>query len=206
VGIPPELLVRIFDAFFTTKEVGVGTGLGLAISQRIVADLGGTLCVESVVGSGTTFRVSLPVGDPPEQSAPTGHAESPVQRAPAPPRRKILLVDDERLVVAGIKRLLSGDHDVTAFSSAREALEGVTAGARFDVILCDLVMPEMTGMDLQRALLDLAPEQAARMIFMTGGAFTEESQRFLAEGTKNFLQKPFDFDHLRTLLHGTQAR
>jgi PAS domain S-box-containing protein len=200
-GIPPELLGRIFDAFFTTKEVGVGTGLGLAISQRIISDLGGELTVESVVGTGSTFRVSIPVGAP-HSSQPLLAARPP---RPAGRQGRLLVVDDERLVANGVRRLLDGEHEVIALTSAREAVALCASGARFDVILCDLVMPEMTGMDLHRALSELVPEQAARMIFMTGGAFTGEAQRFLADGPKPYLQKPFDFDHLRALVRKALA-
>ena len=197
-GIPPEIIGRIFDAFFTTKAVGVGTGLGLAICQRIVTDLGGALTVASEVGKGTTFRVELPIGVEVECEEMAG-PDSP----PRPSRRgRILVVDDEELVGRGIERCLFKDHDVITVVAAREALERCAGGERFDLILCDLMMPEMTGMDLHRELSLVAPEQAGRMIFMTAGAFTENARLFLSSPSIRHLEKPFDADALRSIIEG----
>ena len=194
-GIAPEVLDRIFDAFFTTKDVGGGTGLGLAICQRIVADMGGELTVESELGRGSTFRVSLPTPrhewmTPPESVGPgVGLA-----------RRRVLVVDDDELVLTSLERILSGEHEVTSTRTAADALRRCEAGERFDVILCDLMMPEMTGIDLRRELLRVAPDQAARMMFITGGAFTESAQQFLAETRVVHVEKPFDPLALRALV------
>jgi len=148
------IIGRIFDAFFTTKAVGVGTGLGLAICQRIIADMGGELTVESELGRGTTFRVALPVARKEEER----EAAAPVEPVPVAGRRgRILVVDDEKMVVSVIKRILSKEHDVVATVAAREALALCAAGEKFDLILCDLMMPEMTGMDLHRELSRVSP-------------------------------------------------
>ncbi len=195
-GIPPEIIGRIFDAFFTTKAVGAGTGLGLAISQRIVTDMGGALTVESEVGKGTTFRVALPVA----------RAEGREIAVTAEPcdvggrSGRILVVDDEKLVVNVVRRVLSKDHEVVATMSAKEALALCVAGESFDLILCDLMMPDMTGMDLYRELSRVAPEQANRMIFLTGGAFTPTARQFLAETPKEHIEKPFDVANLRAIV------
>jgi len=195
-GIPPEIIGRIFDAFFTTKAVGVGTGLGLAICQRIVTDLGGTLTVESELGKGTTFRVSLPVCRDGESESDT-----PVESVSAVGRRgRILVVDDEELVIRSVKRILSQDHDVVATVSAAEALALCEAGEKFDLILCDLMMPDMTGMDLHDELTRVAPDQADRMIFVTGGAFTEKARRFLSDTPREHLEKPFLSANLRAIV------
>jgi len=195
-GIPPEIIGRIFDAFFTTKAVGVGTGLGLAICQRIVTDIGGTLTVESEMGKGTTFRVSLPI-------CRTSEFETvaPVEPIVTVGRRgRILVVDDEELVIRSVKRILSQEHDVVATVSAAEALALCAAGERFDLILCDLMMPDMTGMDLHHELRSVAPEQADRMIFVTGGAFTEKARHFLSEAPREHLEKPFLAANLRAIV------
>jgi PAS domain S-box-containing protein len=195
-GIPPHIIGRIFDAFFTTKAVGVGTGLGLAICQRIVTDMTGTLTVESEVGKGTTFRVSLPLARKKKNDV-----APPVEPVAAAGRRgRILVVDDEELVVRSVKRILSKEHDVVATVSATEALALCAGGEQFDLILCDLMMPEMTGMDLHRELSLVAPEQADRMIFVTGGAFTEKAWRFLSETPKEHLEKPFASANLRAIV------
>jgi CheY-like chemotaxis protein len=110
---------------------------------------------------------------------------------------RILVVDDEEGLCAAIKRILESEHDVTALSSAREALQLLQGGAAFDLILCDLMMPEMTGMDLHAALLQADPSHAAKMIFMTGGAFTENASRFLEQLPGRTLDKPFKPSALR---------
>jgi PAS domain S-box-containing protein len=194
-GISPEIISRIFDPFFTTKAVGVGTGLGLAICQRIVTDMGGELTVESEVGVGSTFRVTLPIALEEERTVVA------IEPAPIAGRRgRILVVDDEELVLRSVKRVLANEHDVTVIGSATEALALCAAGETFDLILCDLMMPEMTGMDLHVELSRVAPEQASRMIFITGGAFTEKARSFLTDPPKEQIEKPFQAANLRAIV------
>jgi PAS domain S-box-containing protein len=196
-GIPPEIVGRIFDAFFTTKDVGVGTGLGLAICQRIVTDMGGALTVESAVGKGATFRVMLPIA---RENSTKANAP-PVEPVLLAGRRgRILVVDDEELVLRSLSRILSKEHEVVAVRSVTEALALCRSGETFDLILCDLMMPDMTGMDLHRELSHVAPEQANRMIFVTGGAFTDEARRFLSEPPKEHIEKPFQAANLRAIV------
>lgn len=196
-GIPPEIIGRIFDAFFTTKSVGVGTGLGLAICHRIVTDMGGGLTVESELGKGTMFRVSLPVATHTREH----EVVAPVEPVLVAGRRgRILVVDDEEMVVRSVQRILSKEHDVVATVSASKALALCAGGERFDLILCDLMMPDMTGMDLHRELSLVAPDQANRMIFVTGGAFTVKARAFLSETPKEHLEKPFDSANLRAIV------
>jgi signal transduction histidine kinase len=195
-GIPPANLARIFDPFFTTKAVGQGTGLGLAICQRIIASLSGEITVESSVGKGTTFRVFLPV-------AKTQKADD---QAPPPPRilgrrARILVVDDEPMVVSAIRRALSREHDVVPAASARDAKDRIANGERFDLILCDLMMPQMTGIELHAELTRTARDQADRIVFMTGGAFTAQARQFLETVRNARVEKPFDFPSLKTLIH-----
>jgi PAS domain S-box-containing protein len=194
-GIPPEIIGRIFDAFFTTKAVGVGTGLGLAICHRIVTDMGGELTVESKVGKGTTFRVSLPVADEDARKPAPPAAKT---AAVAGRRGRILVVDDEELILRGVRRMLGKEHDVVTTPSAKEALALCVGGEKFDLILCDLMMPDMTGMDLHRELTRTAPEYADRMMFVTGGAFTATALQFLSE--KEHIEKPFHAANLRAIV------
>jgi PAS domain S-box-containing protein len=196
-GISPEIVGRIFDAFFTTKGVGVGTGLGLAICHRIVTDMGGELTVESELGKGSTFRVVLPVAGP-DAVAATPSVVEPA--AVAGRRGRLLIVDDEELVLRTVNRLLSSEHDVLSVAAAQEALALCRDGATFDLILCDLMMPEMTGMDLHHELSRVAPEQAARMVFLTGGAFTERAWQFLADTIQEHIDKPVDPNVLRAIV------
>jgi PAS domain S-box-containing protein len=202
-GIPKEIAPRIFDPFFTTKPVGVGTGLGLSICHNLIASFGGAIEVESEPGKGALFRVLLPG----IQASATAVA-APAQRSdPAPPRpgRRLLVVDDEPLVVASIRRALRNDFHVDVVLSAADALQRVRSGESFDAILCDLLMPEMTGMDLKSALDELAPDQAKRMLFMTGGAFTDAAERFIELPGIRTLLKPFSREALDTALHSLEA-
>lgn len=195
-GIPPEIIGRIFDAFFTTKAVGVGTGLGLAICHRIVTDMEGELTVKSEVGKGTTFRVALPLARS-EERRPAGPIAKPVV---AGPRGRILIVDDEETLLKVVTRILSREHEVVSTVAAREALAFCARGDKFDLILCDLMMPDMTGMDLHRELSIVAPEMANRMIFLTGGAFTQQARGFLTDPPKEHIEKPFEAANLRAIV------
>ncbi len=195
-GIPPEVLKRLFTPFFTTKAVGVGTGLGLSICQRLVHSAGGEIFVESVVGKGTTFRVVLP-----QAPAASTVSDATVEKIAVAARRgRLLIVDDERAIGASLHRALSPDHDVVTVTRAAAALEKITAGERFDIIFCDLMMPEMTGMDLHGELFVSLPEQAQRMVFFTGGAFTPRARDFLDVVPNARIEKPFDIKNLQALI------
>ena len=192
VGIEPAHLARIFDPFFTTKDLGVGTGLGLSICHGVVADLGGRIEVESVPGRGTTFRVILPpasetAGTPPARPATEEPSGSKTGR-----RVSVLVIDDEPLINKLVASILAPDHDVTCETSAEVALARIRGGERFDAILCDVMMPQMTGMDLHDALLEIAPKQANVMLFLTGGAFTPRARAFLDRVPNATIDKPFD--------------
>ncbi len=192
-GIAPEDLPCIFDPFFTTKGES-GTGLGLAIAHGTVRGLGGDIRVSSVPGMGTTFRVVLPPakswrGLPTPSSANVG-----AQRA------RLLVVDDERLVGEAIARSLAEESDVEVVTEAREALTRIAAGERYDAVLCDLLMPVMTGMDLYAEVVRAAPKLAGRIVFMTGGAFTPRARAFLDSVGNQCLEKPLDMSKLRSVL------
>ena len=193
-GMPPEVMQRLFTPFFTTKPAGVGTGLGLSISQRIVKSFGGEIQVESGPGRGTAFRVCLL----PAEARPVAPVVAPVVRA-GNARGRVLAVDDEPLVTGALRRMLR-QHDFHFENSPRAALERFRAGERFDVILCDLMMPEMMGMDLLAEIERIAPDQVQRVIFLTGGAVTKRAATFLATVKNLRLDKPFDTEKLRALV------
>ncbi len=195
-GIPPEIVGRIFDPFFTTREVGGGTGLGLYVCHGIVTSLGGELSVTSEPGRGSTFRVLLPAWTSP--GAPSA-AEGRAPRTTT--RRRVLVVDDEALVRALFKRILGREHEVVEAEDGLSALERLGGGERFDVIFCDLMMPRMSGMALHAALSERDPAQAARMVFITGGAFTPEAQRFVARIPNACLEKPLGTKAIRDLVN-----
>ncbi len=197
-GIPPDALPRLFTPFFTTKAAGVGTGLGLAICHRIVTGLGGEIQVESEVGKGTTFRVLLPAATTTEaEEKPSLGRTMRAQR-----RARILVVDDEPMIGAVIRRSLVSEHEVVVTNEASDGLAMVRDGESFDVILCDLMMPQMTGMEFHGEMRKINAEYANRIIFLTGGAFTPAARAFLDEVGNQRVEKPFDPQHLRDLVNG----
>lgn len=109
-------------------------------------------------------------------------------------------MDDEAHVANVVQRVLAKEHDVVVTLRARDALALCTAGERFDLILCDLMMPAMTGMELHRELSLIAPDQTKRMPFMTGGAFAPAARAFLLEPPKEYIEKPFDVANLRAIV------
>jgi PAS domain S-box-containing protein len=188
-GIPPEALGRIFDPFFTTKAIGEGSGLGLAICRSIVSSFGGDIEVDSEVGRGTTFVVTLPVG-----ASIADVAASQPPKSPA--KLRVLVVDDEPLIGKVVEQVLVGHH-VVSETSARAALARLQAGETFDRILCDLMMPDMSGMELFNQLPELVQKQ---VVFLSGGAFTERARDFLARVPNRRLDKPFDTEALAAAL------
>jgi CheY-like chemotaxis protein/anti-sigma regulatory factor (Ser/Thr protein kinase) len=198
-GIDPDVMKRLFTPFVTTKPVGVGTGLGLSICHRIVTSFGGEISVESKVGKGTRFRVTLPFAREPLATTTRAAPASSAARR----RGRILVVDDEPLVAKVVSRSLAANHEVIGLERSTEALALVRGGERFDVILCDLMMPEMSGIDFYKALYEFAPEQAGVVVFLTGGAFTPRARRFLDEVPNRWLEKPFDPAQLISLVNSS---
>jgi two-component system cell cycle sensor histidine kinase/response regulator CckA len=198
-GIAGEHLRRIFDPFFTTKAIGEGTGLGLSICHNHVVSLGGQLTVSSEVGKGAVFRVSLP---PARSERVVRPLPQPISTRPPTRRGQILVVDDDLTLGSAFRRVLDAEHDVTFVTNGREALAQLTSGKRFDVILCDLMMPEMTGMDLYAELRKVAPDVIDRMMFITGGAFSPTARQFLDQVPNQRFEKPFDVHTLRAAVRG----
>ncbi len=195
VGIPPEIIDRIFDPFFTTKA-GTGTGLGLAISRNTITAMGGDITVESRPGSGTTVRVVLPAGAAVSVRSAMPHKPEP----PKSRKARVLVVDDESAICKVFRRTLQNEHDVVTEESAAAAWARLERGERFDVIFCDVMMPEMSGMDLYSKVKAGAPDQAARVVFITGGTYTERAATFLEEVPNPRMEKPFDPRAIRAMV------
>lgn len=199
-GIPPELQDRVFDTFFTTKAAGEGTGLGLPVCKRIVDELGGEIVLSSTVGMGTEFIVRLPASVAKPKPKPKPVAPTTVTRA------NILIVDDDALVGSSMGRLLRRNHEVVISHSGLAALERLDASTDFDLVLCDLMMPDMTGMELYARVQELFPEVAQRFVFMTGGAFTEAAARFIERIEHPVHTKPIPFNTLREIVADAMTR
>jgi PAS domain S-box-containing protein len=198
-GIAPDVLPRIFDPFFTTKGAGEGLGLGLSIAHRIVRDLGGNIEVESKVGGGSAFRVKLPPAKGWRRSRSSGGFRA-VKPEEADERGSVLIIDDDPLVGKAMALTLGDENDVRVVTSGREALEILAGGERPDVILCDLMMPAMTGMDLYAEVVQAAPAVVRSFVFMTGGASTPRARAFL-EGVGNLcIEKPIEAKELREIV------
>jgi len=193
-GIPADIVGRVFDPFFTTKPVGLGTGLGLSICHGIVSAMGGTLTVTSAPGRGSTFTVRLPA------TLPWPAAETPPAVAVQPRRGRILIVDDEPLIVKLLVHVIGDAHDVVAAGGGREALAIIDADRTFDLILCDLTMPDLNGIDLHERLEDAHPELLDRLVFLTGGAHTPRARAFVARADIVVIEKPVETAALLRLI------
>jgi PAS domain S-box-containing protein len=197
-GIPPALQARLFEPFFTTKPPGVGTGLGLPLCRGIIEEHGGSISVESQPGQGTVFRVVLPV--PAEAS--TGRAPRSIDTPLAVTRivTTILVVDDEPGIASALAHLLRRDgHTVDTAANGQIALTKLPTQA-YDLILCDLRMPELDGPGLYQALQQQHPHLLRRVIFLTGDTLSEEARTFLEQTEVPRLSKPFRAAEVRQLV------
>lgn len=191
-GIPADVQPKIFDPFFSTKEQDEGMGLGLYITRNIVENTGGDITFESVEGEGTRFDIRLGASD-----APAADITGPIPKPRGSLRDgRILVVDDEPQIIKTLQRALSG-YEVVGASSAKDALALLREGAQFDLILCDLSMPHMSGMAFFGILEDEFPGLSSRTLFMSGGTYTAEATRFVASLERSLINKPFDIDKLR---------
>jgi two-component system NtrC family sensor kinase len=195
-GIALENLPRIFNPFFTTKPVGEGTGLGLSISDGIVREHAGRIRAESVLGRGAAFVVELPYVAPP---GAIESSDAGAQAAPALPRH-LLVVDDEPSIRGAVTAYLrSLGHAVDAVGSGREAL-ALVAQRRYDGVLLDLRMPDMSGDTFFGELSRRAPLVAERVVFLTGDTQSESARGFLESTGRPTISKPFLLDELAAVL------
>jgi signal transduction histidine kinase/CheY-like chemotaxis protein len=195
-GIAAGQQRSIFEPFFTTKPLGEGSGLGLSISKSIVEDHGGSIAVDSQPGQGAIFTVRLPLRRRPADAAgDTAAAAADTDGA----RGRVLLVDDEPGIRSMLARILR-EHDCVTAASGVEAQRILQQDQAFDVILCDMMMPEFSGMDLHAWLAETHPALAERLVFITGGAFTPGARDYLARIDNPRIDKPFQPAEVRELV------
>jgi PAS domain S-box-containing protein len=192
-GIDPTVRGRLFQPFVSTRVAQGGTGLGLWICRRIVDGFGGEIRLVDVEPHGTEAQVTLA-------------AASRRDSTPSPPRAEapwvgghIAVIDDEPAIGRAVARLLR-EHTVTVLDQPRRALHDLLQMPEPDVVLCDLMMPDVTGAELFRAVLASRPSLARRFVFITGGVFDDDTTRFLAEHASRVLTKPFDLVQLQGVL------
>lgn len=194
-GIPEERQGKVFDPFFTTKEVGQGTGLGLTVAYAIVQEHAGRIWLESGKDAkgtkgGTSFFIELPVSGQ--------HLNAPPPRAPQQPISleafkglRVLVVEDEPALAVAVSEALSdAGFTVDRSGDGEEGLTRLTE-ARYDLIVCDLKMPRIDGMQFYRAMAAATPALARRVIFVTGDVAGTDAERFLEETGCRWLSKPF---------------
>lgn len=197
-GIPQELLERVTQPFFTTKAPGDGTGLGLAVCEEIVRQFDGSLVIENNSTGGATVTVRLPIAEKTDRSSGDIPAVVPTLSTQ---RGRILIIDDEPLVRRALMRLLR-EHEIVEAESGEGALELLKGDEDFDLILCDVMMPVLSGLDVYARVRDEFAPLDERIVFMTGGAFDPRLQS-LMQATANVpvIDKPFDPVHLRQTVH-----
>jgi signal transduction histidine kinase len=191
-GIPPAALPRVFDPFYSTKPRTDGTGLGLSISLEIVQEMGGFIEVHSTVGQGSRFEIWLPAVVEPAVTPANARRELTVVRA----RRKVMLVDDEALLLRALARVLRRHHEVVEAMGGEVALQLLRNGEQVDVVLCDLMMDGMDGVETLNAIRAEFPELADRCVVLTGGAVTQRTSDFLDNSDVPVVSKPVALDTL----------
>jgi CheY-like chemotaxis protein len=185
-GIPDEARERVFDLFYSTKPEGIGSGLGLSVALDIVHEYGGEIELDSRVGRGSCFRVRLPVdSERPSRRTPPRLPE----RVQLPRRSRILLVDDDEMVAKALARILRRQYEVLVAGGGIEAMNVLQRDEAFDLILSDIAMPGVSGIDLHGWLGERCPDLAERMVFVTGGTYTPEAMRFQREVGNEFVEK-----------------
>ena len=198
-GITKENMSRIFDPFFTTREVGEGTGLGLSVSHGIITEHGGQIYAESELGKGTTFFVELPIIT--EQELPQAIEEAGEEGVKEALPARILVVDDEPSILTYIDKLLTAQgHQVETVNNPVYGLKKIKEN-RYRLILLDVKMPGMSGIELYNSIREIAPSLTGRVVFITGDMMSADTRKFLTESGVPYITKPFDTKKLKKELN-----
>ena len=203
-GIPAEIRDRVFEPYFTTKPYELGTGIGLAIVRRIAKRHGGTAQLAQGTLPGARIEVRLPRGET--------RANAPAAVAPVPAtatgcvRARVLVIDDEPLLLRSLEQVLSDEHEVVTASSGGVGLELLGRDRAFDLVLCDLHMPDIDAAAIHEALRTMAPELLGRFAVMTGGVVNRRAAEFVEYARPRLLRKPIELDDMRALLRECAAK
>lgn len=197
-GISPDYMGRIFEPFWSGHPEK-GSGLGLSICHGIITSHEGEISVSSILGEGTTFSVRLPKS--PDNDVTARSMRTTMVATPLPTRKmRILIIDDEEAMCRTLQMGLGDTNIVDTANTGREGLDLIEKNDDYDVILCDLMLPDLPGPDVYREATRATPQLAPKFIFMTGGAFTQRSKAFLQEVKNVRLEKPFLLSELETVL------
>lgn len=208
-GIAPENVRRVFDPFFTTKAVGHGTGLGLAISRDLVKKMDGNVTLASHLGRGTSATVTLhlwreDVAD--QQQVEPPRTPTPELLSPAMGRRlSIIIVEDETALLQPLRRMLGEQHDVLTFSDSTDGMRCLIERDPPDIIICDINMPEVDGIELFKQVTRVRPFLAERFVFLTGGD-SDELATLMAEAPTRILEKPVHRKELIAVIEAIASR
>ncbi len=187
---------KLFNPFFTTKDVGEGTGLGLGLSRSIILEHGGTIEVESEVGQGANFIITLPITSTPEETTARDSSSAPVLTVKVKSAR-ILVIDDEMPIQKLVSAILTrSGHVVDVTGDHKEALSNLERTS-YDIVLMDIRMPGMSGMELYELVIKSHPELKNKFIFITGDTSDVTTSVFLEQNNLSYISKPFDTDTLR---------
>ncbi len=194
-GIASDVLARIFDPFFTTKPIGQGTGLGLSITRQLVQQMGGDIFVDSAPGEGARFSVFFERRQTAAGPPPAAEGVPPTSE-----RLRVLMVDDDLLFLRALQRSLRQEFEISIASTAADALTTLAADRQYDVVVSDVIMPEMDGVAFYRRLAAHHPALAARTMFLTGGVTSEALRQSLAATGRPCLGKPFEVAELTKVI------
>jgi signal transduction histidine kinase/CheY-like chemotaxis protein len=201
-GVPEHLRSRIFEPFFTTKPADIGTGLGLSLVAEIVRRHEGTIEVGVGQYGGARFEIGLPLFETGGQML---DAEPESTEPPPSERARILLIDDDTMLLRSVQSLLEPEHDVVTALGGAHGLTILSRDKDFDVVLCDLLMPKVDGLAVYSVIERIAPQLAERVVFCSGGAVTRRSKEFLAQMKNRIIEKPLAHDVLLDVIESSRA-